>query len=80
MAFHNLVAKSPQTLTTETKNASTDYAALSKAAKTFNLVAVSGNAGKLSYSLAEGSSAGLSIDPETGAVTRQSETRSAKRR
>ncbi len=69
MAFHNLVAKSPQALKAETKDASTDYAVLSKAAKTFNLVAVSGNEGKLSYSLAEGSSAGLSIDPETGAVT-----------
>ncbi len=69
MAFHNLVAKSQQTLNAATEDAATNYAALSKAAKTFNLVAVSGNAGKLSYSLAEGSSAGLSIDPETGAVT-----------
>ena len=69
MKWKGLEKKDAQPLKVTASSASTNYKAMTGAAKTFSLVKASGNKGKITYSLAGGSTSGLTIDKTTGRIT-----------
>lgn len=68
-AYTNLQPKAKQTLKASVTGKSVGYAVLAKAAKTYSLVTVAGNEGKLTFTKASGSSSYAAVDKTTGKIT-----------